>query len=53
MLDTAEAAERFLVSTRVEETDILRVALFELGQEDGVGMAFGILEILPDARQPP
>src|SRR5699024_5322119 len=38
VLDTSEAAERLLVCSRVEETDILRFAGRQLRQEHGVGM---------------
>ena len=51
VLDAAEAAERLLVGTRVEESDVLRVALLELGQEDGVGVALRVVEVLAVARQ--
>ena len=51
VLDAAEAAERLLVGARVEESDVLRVALLELGQEDGVGVALRIVEVFAVARQ--
>lgn len=35
----------------MEEADILRVALLELGQEDGVRVHLGVVEILRVARQ--
>ena len=53
MLDAAETAQRLLVGTRVEEPDVLCVTRFELGQEYGVGVRFGIVEILAVAGQPP
>ena len=36
----------------MEKTDVLRVARFEFGQEDGVGVRLGVVEILAVARQP-
>ena len=41
VLDAAEAAERLLVGSRVEKSDVLRVARFELGQYDGFGFRLG------------
>ena len=51
VLDAAEAAQRLLIGSRVEKSDVLRVARFELGQEDGVGVRLGVVEILAVAGQ--
>ena len=52
VLDAAEAAERLLVGSRVEKSDVLRVARFEFGQEDGAGVALRVVEVLAVAGQP-
>lgn len=51
VLDAAEAAQRLLIGSRVEKSDVLRVARFELGQEDGVGVALHVIEILAVAGE--
>lgn len=51
VLNAAETAQRLLVGSRVEEPDILCVALLQLRQEDGVGVRFGVVEILAIAGQ--
>ena len=52
VLDAAEAAERLLISPRMEETDILRLTECELRKEDGVGVGFAAVIVLAVARKP-
>ena len=51
MLDAAEAADRLLIGSRMEEADILRIPRFELGQEDRVDVRFRVVEIFAVAGQ--
>ncbi len=51
MLDAAEAAERLLIGSRMEQADVLRIALFQFGQENGVRVALRIVEIFAVAGQ--
>ena len=51
VLDAAEAADRLLIGSRMEEADILRIPRFELGQEDRVDVRFRVVEIFAVAGQ--
>ena len=51
MLNAAETTQRLLVSSRVEETDILRFVLREFGEEDRIGMRLTIVVVLTVAGQ--
>lgn len=51
VLNASETAQRLLVGSRVEESDVLGVPRFELGQEDGVGVALHVIEILAVAGE--
>ena len=50
MLNTAKAADRLLISTRVEETNILRLVA-GFGEEDSVGVGLTTIKILTIASQ--
>lgn len=51
VLDAAEAADRLLIGSRMEEADILRIPRFELGQKDRVDVRFRVVEIFAVAGQ--
>ena len=51
VLDASEPAERLLVGSRVEESDVLRVPGFEFREEDGVRVALRVVEVLAVAGQ--
>ena len=51
VLNTAKAAHRLLISTRVEEADIEGLLVVELGQEDGIGVGLAAVEVLAIAGE--
>lgn len=51
MLDTAVAAEAFLVGAGVEEADIEGFVFLELWEEDGVGVGVGVVVVFAVAGQ--
>ena len=53
VLDAAEAADRLLIGSRMEEADILRIPRFELGQEDRVDVRFRVVESSLSQVRPP
>ncbi|MBP1664813.1 MAG: hypothetical protein H6Q19_1953 [Bacteroidetes bacterium] len=52
MLYSSKAAQRFLVSAHMEKSDVLLSAQLHFGQEDGIRMYFGVIEIFAVAGQP-